>query len=437
MSLHAEKPRLWFATGAPEADWRDAAIAVCLGFAPLFFLTVRGWTNAIFFVLVVLCVSHWRGWLAGCRAVKTDRRAAAIVLALSSGVVAVLISQLLRNDFVLREFDGPSRMLLGAVVFLVASARRIDAMRVLQYTLPLSLLIAALYSAWFPVYRNERLSTYFVDPITYGNYTLIIGMMCLFSVNAFRKDSYLAASLKLGGFAAGLLLSLQSQTRSGWLAGFALLLLWLASYRREPRQYLRAMIGALAVAAVVLCYTFVDFFNERVNRALADVPAWFSGENPDTAIGYRLTMLQIGLVLFARSPLYGYGDLGYIPYLDEDADIMALASEQARLTMHSGPHNELLAAMLQAGVFGLASALSLFLVPMLVFFSASKSTCQDVRSTSLLGLCLVVGLFICSFSEQVFYLKFASSFYALMIAVLSAIIVGSQQSTAVPIPHAR
>ncbi|MES2561479.1 MAG: hypothetical protein V4637_02020, partial [Pseudomonadota bacterium] len=64
--------------------------------------------------------------------------------------------------------------------------------------------------------------------------------------------------------------------------------------------------------------------------------------------------------------------------------------------------------------------LSLFLVPVLIFRRRIASPVPAARAASLLGLCLVTGLFFCSFGEQVFYLKFTSSFYGLMIAALGA-----------------
>jgi O-antigen ligase len=141
-------------------------------------------------------------------------------------------------------------------------------------------------------------------------------------------------------------------------------------------------------------------------------------------------MWRIALRLFSRSPIYGYGDQGYLTLLQSDPEIISLGTSATRVTMHSGPHNDVLAAMLQSGLFGFVSVLSLFLVPVLVFRKGIKSPVPHVRGASLLGLCLVIGLFFCSFGEQVLYLKFTSSFYGLMIAALSATVLSEENNQA-------
>jgi O-antigen ligase len=401
-------------------DLRDPLLAACIGFAPLFLLTIAGWGNAFLFLASVLSVSLWQDCIKSWREVRSNPASVAIVLALASGMIAVLLSELLRNEFSLRALDGPSRMLAAIPVFLVLRRRKADFLSVLQYTLPLSLLLAGLSSIFFPYRWGDRLATYFVDPITYGNYALVLGFMCLFSLNLLRKDSRATAILKIAGFAAGIALSLASQTRSGWVAGCVLFALWLVIHGAPLKPLQRLALASAGIASAIFFYLFVDFVSPRVDDALYSVAAWFNGENRDTSIGFRLSMWRIALVLFSNSPLYGYGDVGYIHLLQTHPDIIALASPVMRTTMYTGPHNDLLAAMLQSGVFGLVSVLSLFLAPGYIFLKRIAAPDPAVRAASLLGLCLVTGLFFCSFGEQVFYLKFTSSFYGMMIAALGA-----------------
>jgi hypothetical protein len=57
-----------------------------------------------------------------------------------------------------------------------------------------------------------------------------------------------------------------------------------------------------------------------------------------------------------------------------------------------------------------------------------SSNTPRIRGASLLGLGIVIGLFLSSFGEQVFYLKFLSSFYGLMIASLCATALWEEQT---------
>ena len=38
----------------PDADWADALAAIVIGIAPLFYLTIKSWTNGALLVLLVL-----------------------------------------------------------------------------------------------------------------------------------------------------------------------------------------------------------------------------------------------------------------------------------------------------------------------------------------------------------------------------------------------
>jgi hypothetical protein len=66
----------------------------------------------------------------------------------------------------------------------------------------------------------------------------------------------------------------------------------------------------------------------------------------------------------------------------------------------------------------------LFVVPLAIFLKGLRSDSTHAYAASVLGAGLVIGLFICGFfGEQVFYLKFQSSFYGLMIASLCGMVL--------------
>ncbi|MGZ8162557.1 MAG: hypothetical protein ACXWTT_06790, partial [Methylobacter sp.] len=96
-------------------------------------------------------------------------------------------------------------------------------------------------------------------------------------------------------------------------------------------------------------------------------------------------------------------------------------SQEAISTMGAvGPHNEYLANMVRSGIFGLIAVLMQFFVPGVVFIRGLKSLDQRIKSTSAMGLCLVMGMMITGLSVEVLTLKYTNSFYGLMIAALCA-----------------
>lgn len=402
------------------SDVRDALLWISVALFPVFFLTIRGWTNGFLFLLFLISITYFHDFSNIRRKKTLDIYSFSVIAALASGCIAVLAGQALRGDFSFRAFDAPSRMLLANPIFLLLKEKEIDFLRMFQYACPVSLLLAVL-SAWiFPHSWSGHAATYFVDPITFGNYSLVMGFMCLFSLNILEKDGRFLAVLKLAGFASGIYLSLLSQSRSGWLAAPVLLCIWLIVYRGSIGRTARLVIAGSGAACVVLAYHGLDSVHARVNDAVYNVIDWLSGENPDTPIGMRLDMWRIAFTLFLESPVYGHGDHGYRQLLETHPYITAFTSREARLVMYGGLHNDILANMVRSGIFGLISALSLFLVPVFIFLRNLTSKIPRVHGASSLGLCLVVGLFVSSFGEQVFYLTFLSAFYGLMIASLCA-----------------
>jgi len=410
---------------APLEHARDFLFSVCLAAFPLFFLTIKGWTNVFLFLLVLLSAAYWRELKGSFQETQCDRSAWAVTLALASGTGAILLAQAIRGEPALRELDGPSRMLLAIPVFLVVRERRINFVKAFQYVCPVSLLIAALVVTYWPAPRADgRLATGFVDPITFGNYALVLGFLSFLSIDILSKDRPVIRGLKLCGLAVGIFLSIWSQSRSGWLAVPFLVVFWLLAYRGSLSTATRAVYVGALLGVVAASYYFLDLFRDRIDTAFESLLSWWTGANPDTAVGYRLTMWRIALVLFSRRPLEGWGDQGYIPALEGDPDIAALATPLARVAMYTGPHNEILAGMVQAGVFGLVFKLMLFVVPLAIFLKGLRSDSTHAYAASVLGAGLVIGLFICGFfGEQVFYLKFQSSFYGLMIASLCGMVL--------------
>lgn len=405
-------------------DSRDVLMYASLSLFPVFFLTIRGWTNVFFFVLFFIALSRWRSIGAGSRwaALGTDGRL--LVAALASAIVAVFAGHALRGSFTWNEYDGPSRLLFAIPVFLLLHYKRVNFPQLFQYACPISILLSVLAIHFFPRVwggLDGRITTYFVDPITLGNYAVVMGFMCLYSINILGKDSRWLTALKLAGFAAGLYISIVTESRSGWVAALVLFGLWLLIHRGALSRKSRVALACTGAAFAVLAYYGLDGVHTRINEGVNNMIAWYAGGNRETSIGIRLDLWRIAFTLFVENPLGGYGDEGYRRIVDTHPFITALVpNPEVRATMRSGFHNDITASMVRSGIFGLLSALSLFFVPTFVFWRHLRSQIPQVHAASTLGLCFVIGLLFCSFGEQVLYLKFLSSFYGLMIAALCA-----------------
>jgi len=406
------------------AKIENVLLVSVLALFPLLYLTLRGWTNTLTIVLFGLALIHFFRLPRSAWTIKQIGGTEwAVVTALASGFFAILISQLLRQDVFVKAYDGPLRMLLSAPVFLLLLKKKVDFVQVFQYICPLSLLILFVFVHSDPIQMQAwggRFSTYFVDPNTFGINTMLLSFLCLFSIDAVSKDGTALKLLKYAGFLAGFYLEMKSQTRGAWLAEPCMLALWAVVYWRSKSKRELLISSLITVLAIVGLYFFIDFFHARVNSIYFEISSWLNKSNTETSAGFRFSFWRMSWVLFKQNPFCGYGDLGYQPQLLMPRIQAAFSPEAIALMGRVGPHNEYLANMLRSGIFGFIAVSLQFFVPGAVFVRGLKSSIHSVKSTSAMGLCLVMGMMITSISQEVLTLKYTNSFYGLMVAALCA-----------------
>ena len=157
--------------------------------SPVFLLTLKHWTNLVMLVVFVGSfvfllrkkdvplqdtdvLRRWR-WL--------------IALTLTGPVLAVGIGQLLRGEFYLPNFDAPLRIALCASIFLAISHRWLwkegkepITFLWMKYTFPGMLLWTFIdRSSWSTSWGANRITTYFVDPLSFGSLTLLFSLLSI------------------------------------------------------------------------------------------------------------------------------------------------------------------------------------------------------------------------------------------------------------------
>lgn len=404
----------------PGKVWGDALLIAGVSLFPLLYMTYRGWTNgwliALFVLALVFSILHWK-------LIKTeldDCFSKLLILTLASPFLAILLSQLLRDDINIKAYDGPLRFLLAGLIFLYLKHKQVDFLYIFQYIAPISLLIAVGAIFYYPEtsnYWGGRYASYFVDPLTFGGYALVIGFTCLFLLNV-KKDRFFLSALKLLGFACALFLSVGSGSRSGWMAIPFVLALWVFINRKNTKLVINASL--ILISALVIALFLNENLQHRVLSIFQEIYAWMTNQanKEEGSGGMRLTMWRMSWVLFLESPLYGYGDpVGY-KHLLEQPLLTSFAGPNALGAITLGPHHEIFGQMLRSGIFGLIAGLLLFFAPITVFIQQLRRNSHNLAAQ--VGLAFVLGLFICSLSIEVFNLKYTTSFYALMLACLGA-----------------
>lgn len=288
------------------------------------------------------------------------------------------------------EFDLSFRYLAAGLVLLFLLVNPIRASHIFMFV-GIGGLLTGGYTLYLALVENSVRVRAFDNPIHYGNGALALSCLCLAGLlwGLRAKLGYLWATLLALGFAGGVVTSVLSGTRSGWVAIPVVIVLLFVVYRdRMPstRHWLTWCI--LAVVALPACFAQVDVVERRMWTAGDQVHRYFEDGLNSTSVGLRLDMYKIGLVAFSKNPLIGIGPTGTEALTDE---LVQSGEIHPRVAKSRHLHNQYIDNMARYGVVGLVGYLVLLLVPCALFFRKTRSEVPSVRAIGLAGV-LFLGL---------------------------------------------
>ena len=426
-------------------SYSERSFIFLLSIFPVFLLVIKGWVGGVLILALVLSLMILgKNYRNGIPLVpETDLRPwfFALVLTLGSPVLGVFLGQLFRMDFSWANYDSPARFAVCIPVMLAIAQCRFDISRLIKLAVPCAVVVT-LVSVLFVqnnnqhIWGHDRITTYFVDPLTFGSMSLVLGILSLISVNLLGKDSWVGVGLKISIFLMAIYLSISSGSRTGW---FALPVAAFLSLLLLPRKnnILLTVSGLVAAIFVLLAiYNFSLSVQQRVDLGIHELISyqWY-GSNPHTSVGARISFVRIAFYLFLKNPLGGWGDHGFHSQLDAPELSLFALPETRYFVLSAGFHNELFTNMVRSGIWGLISSLALFLVPLVFFVSRVSSKLKVVRGLAFYGLCFMTCVFIIGMSTEVFNLKFTASFYALMLVCICGAILAAEQSSIEPLDY--
>lgn len=396
------------------------AVLIVIVVYPVFLLSVRSAMSTCLVVLVVLCLYGLIKNRAFQR-VKWGRGEIAITIALSSLMIATLISQVVNHSFRTDALDNPSRLLFAIPIYLALRHSPLPLSSALEYGLPLGVFTGFATSIFFPPIYWSIQGTYFVDPAQFAGAILMLGFLSAASINWSRKDPVAIVALKLAAFAVAVYCGMRSGERGIWIAIPVLLAVW-GCYTQalpfKPAAKISAITATIAVLAIG-GYLAVPGVDSRVSNTWHEITSVQNGKL-DTSIGQRLQMWRAGIEIVRTHPIAGVGPAGPTPQLRS-------LSEQGWLTpigldaALSQMHNEILADTIRLGVFGLLAILAVYFVPLFLFVGAAASTDRTKQMAAVMGMLFVSGYFIFGLTIETFNIKMVASFYAVTVVILLAI----------------
>jgi O-antigen ligase len=399
--------------------------------APVFLLTYKHWINVMVVLscigaasyliktrrtptLMTTTIQTWRKWLAW---------------TLVGPFVAVALGQLLRQEFFPPNFDTPLRLLLCIPVFMAISRgwltkrnerpiSEIWVCTVFPITLLWTLVDRSAYTTdWGP----ESVTTYFFDPLSFGSICLLLALMSFAGLSFYwRKMSALQQAVSIFGILAGFYLSVMSGSRTGWANLPVFLAVWTIFFSSKyiglkKSSAIVLLTLSLAIAAIISNPVIAH----KMGLAWQEIQNYkWSGMNEDHSVTMRISFYRMALHYFMQRPFSGWGDTGWLVHMNDPA-LLVYASEYTRDFARNGFHNEILTSTVRSGVWGLASSIALFLMP--VAWASHQMHKDKVGNTSrknLLVIFFILHLLIAGMTTEVTNLVTLSSFFGFFWAVL-------------------
>ena len=395
----------------------DRIIAALIFLYPVILFLVRGGMNASIFLITLLCIAllfKRPGTIS-----IFDSASQSLGIAMTSLLLSILISQIYHQEFVAETYDSPSRFLLAVPIFMALRNADIRSLVGLQFGFPLATITAFILIMSGGSYNgSSRAGLYFINEIHFGDLTLILGLLSALSINWVSKDSIYTILFKIIGLFAGLVDSMLSGSRGGWIAIPFIILIWLVYRNRKP-FFIKLIIAVIGTALISLfSYLFIQSIHARINDVYSDI-ASFSQGNIDTSIGIRLQLWKAALHLFVDNPVFGVGAEGFSRAMDVLSQAGYITPTAAQLGKGE-VHNQILAEAVRFGIFGLISILAVYFVPFFIFMHTAKTGNPQQQAAAVMGMCFTFGFFTFGLTAEIFDLKMTAAFYSLTVAILLA-----------------
>lgn len=227
----------------------------------------------------------------------------------------------------------------------------------------------------------------FLHPIMFGNIALLLGVLCMVRALV-ATELTLTSAFMWVGFASGVMASIWSQTRGGWVA-IVFIFFWILVHATQHWSWtkklamLAVLVGCMGIVGGQMGLTQV--VQSRVAVAVAETTAFIESGQQDSPVGSRLSMWRFALQHMGDAPFFGVGKQGWIAMRDQGVAEGELSVVYISSVDHV--HSEYLDAMLKRGIVGLVLLLAFYLTPMILFFRPHLSSVNsEVKALAMAGM---------------------------------------------------
>lgn len=261
---------------------------------------------------------------------------------------------------------------------------------------------AAGWAVWQRAVLGVERATGFTYVIQHGDIGMLMGVTSMTGwLYLQSKPRHKGLSnLMLLGAMGGLLTSLLSGTRGGWVGlPVVFWLLWRAIAPELSVQLKRRLMLLLLIIPVALAGFPQTGVQARVGQAVDELVRLQHGDSSGESVVPRLYMWQLGLRLIDQRPLLGWGQEAF----DTERD-RQIAAGETKLTLPTNHlHNELIDTGVKHGLLGMTLLVLLYGAVLWVFRSGLRAPEPALRALATSGFLLAVLYIDFGLSQTMFY----------------------------------
>lgn len=317
-----------------------------------------------------------------------DQNSKCLLLAFLAYVLIQGIS-ILWDGGALKEFDRPSRALMGLAILLLC-LRYPPRFLWLMNGIATGAIAAGVRALWDRQIAGYGRAFEWMTTIQGGDISMSLGLLSLCGVMwAIKSARYQQLIYFSIASILGILGSILSSSRGGWVL-FPVILF--VGYRIFNNWFSTRIKWSMALALCLLisfCLMPQSGVPQRVQAAKQDISLYFSGGPKDTSLGYRFEFWKSAIDSFVKKPIFGWGNNG-VRVSQEQQYKSGLITKEA-YDFHGHAHNQFLDEMAKRGIIGLGALFALFLFPLTTFKKQlTTAASAEAKTLAACGIVLVL-----------------------------------------------
>ena len=331
------------------------------------------------------------------------------------------------NGGKMRDLDTASRVIFLIPVFLLLLKRPIKTC-VLSYAIPLGGVIAvciALYDKFILNLNPDQNPR--IMHIQGGDISMSLGIFSLIiALYAHHKKDVKLTTLSVIGGLCGIVGSLLSTARGGWVALPVLLVVILYIYRQSlSKRFFLTFFGIIVIASIGISQMPNNRIMERIDVAQKDIQLYLDNHDGNTSLGARFEMWKSALEMAKEKPLFGWGIQGATEKRKRDTEEKIATGNIGQFT-HA--HNQYLDDLSKRGIVGLLALLAVLFIPLRAFMKKLNTTNDEIKLIATLGVAHILSVMIYGLSQGFLVHNSGTIFYFFLTIVFYAAIRTHQKA---------